>query len=65
MLGAAAMCLADQSAAVRTWAAMSLASRADPAAIPYLESAIVREQDSTVRAQMQSSLEQLKKKTHR
>ncbi|HEY6770656.1 MAG TPA: HEAT repeat domain-containing protein [Candidatus Sulfotelmatobacter sp.] len=57
--------LTDDSAMVRMQAGMTLAILGDPLAIPDLENAAAREQDDEIRSQLESSLEQLRKKTDR
>jgi hypothetical protein len=44
-------------------AGMTLATLGDPSAIPDLENAIAREQDNEIRSQLETSLEQMRKKT--
>lgn len=65
ILAATLECLTDESGAVRIQAGMALAALGKPSAIPYLQSAIAREQDEVVRSQMQASLDQLVKKKQR
>jgi len=60
ILEATTRCLADQSAAVRIQASITLGTLANPSAIGDLQRAIATEGDEVVRSQMQRSLQQLK-----
>jgi len=53
--------LSDAHPSVRNAAAMALATLGDPAAIPALEKAKAKEQSTSVKAQMQSTIDSLKK----
>jgi HEAT repeat protein len=55
--------LEDKDPSVRFSASDALGRLGNPSAIPYLESAIAKEQEETIRSQLQADLQTLRQKT--